>query len=155
VSQRARIATVAAAVVVLAGAFLLLRPESEDSRPADVRAPTQTEVQAAPEATETAPTATAEEEPEPEPEPEFVEIDVAGGELDGGVRDVEVRSGERVRIAISSDVAEEIHVHGYDIYEDIPAGGTGRVSFDADLEGIFEVELHGSGAQVASLVVSP
>ena len=56
---------------------------------------------------------------------------------------------------ITSDAADEIHVHGYDIYEDVPAGGRARVRFKADAAGIFEIEMHGSGQQIASLRVNP
>jgi hypothetical protein len=35
----------------------------------------------------------------------------------------EVPLGEDVVLRISSDVAEEVHVHGYDVYGDIPRAG--------------------------------
>ena len=53
------------------------------------------------------------------------------------------------------DTADEVHVHGFDVTKAVPAGGTALLSFDANLEGRFEVELHGSGAQIAELEVSP
>ncbi|HWI06487.1 MAG TPA: hypothetical protein VNT54_03095, partial [Solirubrobacteraceae bacterium] len=59
-------------------------------------------------------------------------------------------------IQISSpDTTDEIHLHGYDLYRDLKAGGSVRYSFEANAEGIFEIELHGSGTQIGELVVEP
>jgi hypothetical protein len=95
-------------------------------------------------------------EPKPKPSPPPVPtIVVRGGAPVGGPMTIEADSGERVRFRVSSDTADEIHVHGYDVTKAIPAGAPVAVSFDADLEGIFEVELHGSGEQIAELQVGP
>lgn len=82
-------------------------------------------------------------------------IVVRGGEPVGGVEELEYDAGEQVRFRVRSDVADEVHVHGYDVEEEIPAGGTASLSFPADIEGIFEVELHESEAQIAELRVNP
>jgi hypothetical protein len=50
-------------------------------------------------------------------------------------------------------VADEIHVHGYDLKGQVPAGGVGTVQFVADQSGVFEVELESRGAQLAQLEV--
>ncbi|MBA2515687.1 MAG: hypothetical protein H0V26_15390 [Solirubrobacterales bacterium] len=47
----------------------------------------------------------------------------------GGQARLTFEKGETARFAISSDVADEIHVHGYDVYKDVPAGGTARFAF--------------------------
>jgi hypothetical protein len=60
-----------------------------------------------------------------------------------------------VRFRVRSDVAEELHIHGYDRYVDVAPGRTATVSFPASIEGIFEVELHGAGVPLASLRVEP
>ena len=52
-------------------------------------------------------------------------------------------------------VAVQVHLHGYDISRDVKPGSRARFSFEANAEGIFEVELHGSGTQIAELVVEP
>ena len=46
-------------------------------------------------------------------------------------------------------------MHGYDRYVDLPAGKTVTESFKASITGIFEIELHGSGEQIAELRVDP
>jgi hypothetical protein len=82
-------------------------------------------------------------------------IVVRDGEPVGGIAELEYDAGEQVRFRVSSDKADEVHVHGYDIEEEIPAGGTATLSFEADIEGIFEVELHESEKQIAELRVNP
>ncbi|HEX7294081.1 MAG TPA: hypothetical protein VF259_06025 [Solirubrobacterales bacterium] len=82
-------------------------------------------------------------------------IVVRNGEPVDGIAELEYDAGEQVRFRVSSDEADEVHVHGYDVGEEIPAGGTATISFTADIEGIFEVELHGSEKQIAELRVNP
>ncbi|MDQ3409308.1 MAG: hypothetical protein M3469_04935 [Actinomycetota bacterium] len=92
---------------------------------------------------------------EPGAESEPVALEFAGGEVVGGVETIEVTSGEEVTMTVTSDVQEELHVHGVDLYEDLPPGEEVEVTFTPEAEGIFEIELHGSGTQIASMEVSP
>ena len=82
-------------------------------------------------------------------------IEVRNGEPVGGVQTLEFSAGEEVRFRVSSDEAEEIHVHGYDIAKDVPAGGTIEFDFPAELEGIYEAALEGQGVQIAELRINP
>lgn len=82
-------------------------------------------------------------------------IAVRDGEPAGGIAELEYSAGEEIRFRVSSDAAEEIHVHGYDVSKDVPAGGTVTFAFPAEIEGIFEVELEGLGTQIAELRVNP
>lgn len=84
----------------------------------------------------------------------LVEITVAGGQVTGGVKRVNVDIGESVTIRITSDVAEEVHVHGYDLMRDLTPGAPVELSFTADIPGVFEVELEQSGLEVAELQVA-
>ncbi len=82
-------------------------------------------------------------------------IVVKNGEPVGGVQDLDYKAGERVRFTIDSDVADEVHVHGYDLTKDVAAGGSVSFSFSAEIEGIFEVELEEHKEQIAELRVNP
>ena len=57
---------------------------------------------------------------------------------------VEVPLGSTVMIMVTSDVAEEVHLHGYDVYADVTPDEPASMVFDADIPGTFEVELEGS-----------
>ena len=82
-------------------------------------------------------------------------IVVRNGKPVGGVQDLTFNAGEQIRFEVRSDAPDEVHIHGYDISEEIPAGGAATLSFPADIEGLFEVELHESDEQIAELRVNP
>jgi hypothetical protein len=82
-------------------------------------------------------------------------VRVVNGQPQGGVRRLEYEKGDRVRFKVQSDVADEIHVHGYDLMKDVTAGGTVTFSFPASIEGRFEIELEEAGTQIAELEVDP
>ncbi|HUB98198.1 MAG TPA: hypothetical protein VMS11_00080 [Solirubrobacterales bacterium] len=82
-------------------------------------------------------------------------IIVRNGEPVGGIKQLEYSAGEQIRFKVSSDEKEEIHVHGYDLMQDVPADGTVEFDFPADIEGIFEAELEGQGVQILELTVNP
>ena len=90
-----------------------------------------------------------------EPADDETTIVVEGGEPVGGVQELEFDAGEEVRFRVSSDVAEQVHVHGYDLLEEVQPGGTVSFAFPAEIEGIFEVELEESGVLLAELRVNP
>jgi hypothetical protein len=73
----------------------------------------------------------------------------------GGVRHRTYNVGDRIRFKVTSDVSDEIHVHGYDLMKDVKAGGSVSFDFPADITGIFEAELEGRGEQIAELRVNP
>jgi hypothetical protein len=80
---------------------------------------------------------------------------VENGEPVGGIQELEFSAGDQIAFTVESDVADEVHVHGYDLMEDVPAGGSVEFSFPAEIEGIFEVELEGRGEQIAEVRVNP
>jgi hypothetical protein len=134
------VALVAAAVVL----FVVLSDDDGDSD------------QAASGTTTTATTTTTKETKEkPKPKPEVTTILVKGGEPVGGVQELTYTAGDEVRFDVESDVAEEVHVHGYDLIEEVSPGKVASFDFPADIEGGFEVELEGAHVQIAELTVQP
>lgn len=84
-----------------------------------------------------------------------ISITVRGGQVTGETGRITVPLGTPVTVSVTSDVADEIHVHGYDRKGEVPvAGGTGSVSFTATTPGIFEVELEESKLQLVQLQVN-
>lgn len=83
-----------------------------------------------------------------------VEIDFRDGTVTGNTRQ-QVGRGEAVRLVVTSDVADEVHVHGYDEKAAVPANGTVELSFTADIPGVFEVELEQRGRRLLTLEVQP
>jgi heme/copper-type cytochrome/quinol oxidase subunit 2 len=78
---------------------------------------------------------------------------VAGGKVETAARRVAVSSGDRVRIQVSSDVADEVHVHGYDLSKDVGPGKPATIEFTANLPGVWEVELENAKRKLFDLEV--
>jgi hypothetical protein len=66
---------------------------------------------------------------------------------------VEVAKGAAVRITVTSDEPDELHVHGYDLELPLAAGAPGSITLRADRTGLFEVETHKSHLVLFQLVV--
>ncbi len=62
--------------------------------------------------------------------------------------------GDKVTILVISDVAEELHVHGYDLFLELIPGEEVDLEFIADLPGVWEVELEGAHRLLFELAVS-
>lgn len=103
--------------------------------------------------TSTAPPAQTETAAEPEPGPKVVTIRVVGARPQGGIARPKIDKGEKVVIVVSSDVADELHLHGYDVSKPVAAGGTARLRFTATIPGRFELEFEERGIQIAELTV--
>jgi heme/copper-type cytochrome/quinol oxidase subunit 2 len=67
---------------------------------------------------------------------------------------VKARIGDTVEIIVTSDVAEEVHLHGYDIVADLEPSVATTLRFTADIPGIFELEMENSGTLIFELEVS-
>ena len=85
--------------------------------------------------------------------PVAIRVVVKGGKPVGGIQRATVKKGQKVAIVVHSDVADEVHVHGYDLHKDVGAGGTVRIDFPATITGVFEAELESRGLQIVELTV--
>jgi FtsP/CotA-like multicopper oxidase with cupredoxin domain len=141
--------------VVAVVAFIVAQPGDDgDEQPLSGTTQTQTP------AGNGAATETETQAPQQPAEPPVTRINVKGGVIDGDVRSIKVAKGDTVRIAVSSDVPDEIHLHGYDIEKEAAPGKPARFKFKATLEGAFELESHaaedaGKEPLLARLLVGP
>jgi cytoskeletal protein RodZ len=163
--QRAGIVLGAIAVLVIV--FVVLRG-GDDNGGTSSSAPT-TAAQSTSTAQSTQSTTTGETETENEsesetgsgststaaPTPTAQTIRVVNGQPQGGVKTVSFKKNQQVVLKVQSDVADEIHVHGYDLKKDVEKGGSVTFNFKATIEGRFEVELENAGTQIANLEVTP
>jgi hypothetical protein len=142
-----RLLIVAAAAVVAGGLFLALRPDDDDD---DTTAT----------GTTTTPTVTEPSVPPPPrppapPPPAQVRIVVRDGQPVGGIRRVRVGEGGRVVLIVTSDVADHVHLHGYNVMRDVAPGMPARLAFRATIVGTVEVELEDRGLQLATITTQP
>lgn len=144
------------ALVIAVGLFLVLRSDSSD----DSTEPTEAETQRTTTVAEDSePEAQKPEEQKPEtqkPEkPEVPTIVVKDGQPVGGVQELSFTAGDEIRFIVESDVDEEVHFHGYEVSQDVTAGGRAEFDVPAKAEGIFEVELEHSVVPIAEITVNP
>jgi hypothetical protein len=140
-SRGQRFAFLAIAVVIAVVAIIVLADSSED--------PSGTPSAATATPTATTPAedgATATPTPTPTPPPLLT---------GGKVTKLEAKQGDTVRFRVRSPVAEEVHVHTYDIMKDLEPDKTVTVSFKATITGIFEIEFEHAAEQIAELRVDP
>lgn len=154
-NAKQRVIPIALAVLVAVIAIVLLLPEESSERADEPPAPAGQTGAAPPPGEQRGPTG-AEAEPPPAPR----RIAVVGGEVKGGVQEIEVTAGEVVLLVVSSDSPDDIHLHGYDIERAAAPGKPARFRFEADIEGAFEIESHvaedaGLEPVIANLVVAP
>ncbi len=58
-----------------------------------------------------------------------------------------------MRLVVTSDVEDEVHVHGFDLEGPVGPGEPFEVEFTADRTGQFEVETHDAGQVLLFLLV--
>jgi FtsP/CotA-like multicopper oxidase with cupredoxin domain len=140
-TRNTRLALVAAVVVIAVVAFVIAKPGDDGDTTADRGAAPATTGKTSAEPTddggqnETQPTAR-------QPEPAVTRIAIAGQRRRGAVKTITVQKGDRVRIVVTADAPNLIHLHGYDIEEEAAPGRPARFDFKANLEGEFELESH-------------
>jgi hypothetical protein len=135
------VVSVAAAVVL----FVVLRPENDKKGTATDTVETSSTTQGT-----TSPTTTAKP-----PARTQVTIAVRGGRVSGGIRRVTVPKGARVELVVTADVADEVHLHGYDRSHAVAPGAPARLLFRATTSGRFEVELEQRKLLIAEITVRP
>jgi plastocyanin len=82
-----------------------------------------------------------------------VDVTISGGQIEPPPARIDVPVGRTVRMTVTSDEHDELHVHGYDLEAELTPGEPGTIEFVADQTGLFEVEGHHSGLQLFQLAV--
>jgi hypothetical protein len=148
-SRSQRFTFLAIAVVIgIVAIFLLADSSEDDSEPSQAAATaTPTPTPTPEESGEETATATPTPTPTPKPLPPLL--------TSGKVTELDFTEGQTVRFRVRSDAADHVHVHGYDLMEDVEPGKTTTMSFKATITGIFEVELEDAGEEIGRLKVEP
>lgn len=156
-SSRARLGIVLGAVVVLVVAFVIASGSGDDDKSSDRSS-----------ASTTATTSTAQTTTDGDleggtsivtettlAEPAIPVVRVKDAKPVGGIQKLKFTKGDRIRFKVVSDTTDEIHFHGYDIAQDVKAGGSTTFSVKATIEGRFVVELEDHEQQIAEVEVDP
>ncbi|MDP8910529.1 MAG: hypothetical protein M3M94_00490 [Actinomycetota bacterium] len=150
-NQLRRTLLVLGGFVVAVALFVALRPDGDGEQAATTA---RTATDAAKTRRRTTATATRAR-PRPSPGATVIRIDVRGGRPLGGLRRIVAEKGRRIVLIVTSDVADEVHVHGYDVHRDVAPGRPARLAFGGTLVGRFAVELEERKLPIAHLEVRP
>jgi hypothetical protein len=150
VSRAQRLAFLAIALVIAVVAVVIIASSgNDDEQEATTAGGTATPTATATAMPEDGGTEAPTETPTPTPTPEVPLV------VPGKVTKLRFKEGDTVRFRVRSDVADHVHVHGYDLMKDVEPGRTITFSFPASITGIFEIELEDRGEQIAQLRVDP
>jgi heme/copper-type cytochrome/quinol oxidase subunit 2 len=83
------------------------------------------------------------------------DIVVQQGKRVSGAGVLKVQQGEEVTLHITSDTADEFHLHGYNLLVQLRPHQTATLHFVAKLAGRFTYELHKSDLELGALEVYP
>ena len=148
-----KVALIAAALGLLVSLYVALSPGDDDeAAPATTSLATTTApATTAPPETTTAPPATTAPKP-----PDVVTIRIAvPADAVPKVRRYSVRKGRKVVLLVTSQLADHVHLHGYDLMADVAPGKRATIRFTATAAGRFEIELEDRGLEIAELEVRP
>ena len=145
------VALIAAGLGLLVSLYFALKPGDDETTPTTSVAQTTTAAATTePETTTTAATTTAPAEPA------VVRITVSvPGDKAPTVKHFTIKQGSQVVFVVESELADEVHLHGYDLSADVAPGEPATIRFTADAPGLFEAELESRSLPIAELEVRP
>ena len=91
--------------------------------------------------------------PEGGPQDRTFDVSIKDGEM--SPEQVSAHQGDTVTLRVSTDEPTELHVHGYDVEQEVKPGRKAEIDFEADLTGRFEIEDHETERELGVLQVRP
>jgi hypothetical protein len=82
-----------------------------------------------------------------------IRVEVKDGKVTPATHREPVAKGDTVKLVVTTDTADEVHVHGVNIEKATAPGTPVTITFVAKDAGIYEVETHESGLQLLQLEV--
>ena len=149
-TPKGRIGLLIGAVVVAVVAFIIARPGDDNDDSSSSSSSTTPTVQEGQTTTDEA----------PPPKPEVTRIQTKDGVLVGDPKTIRAEKNDIVQIVVTTNIPDEMHLHGYDIEKEAGPGKPARFKFKANVEGAFELESHaaedaGEEPLLAHLFVGP
>ena len=146
-SQFRTVALIAAGLGLIVSLYFALSPGGDDNA-----APATTAAQTTTAATTTEPGVTTTAPAEPQ----AVRISVSvPGDKAPTVKHFTIKQGSQVVFVVKSELADEVHLHGYDLSADVAPGAPATIRFKATAPGLFEAELESRSLPIAEIEVRP
>lgn len=84
-----------------------------------------------------------------------VTIQVKNAKPVGGVKNIKIKQGGTLNLTVTSDTADEIHVHATDQHQEVKKGGSVHLVIRPTGTGNSEIELENHKQQLAELTIEP
>ena len=154
--QFRNVAIIAATLGLLVSLFFALRPSDDEETATGTTSQATTTAPTPPPPATTSSTTTPATTTAPTPKPsDVVTVRIVVREGSTDIRRLSVKQGRKVALVVTSEIADEVHVHGYDLMADVAPGQPATIRFTAKTPGVFEIELEDLGLQIAELEVRP
>ena len=88
-----------------------------------------------------------------DPQERTVNLEIEGDTMTPS--EITVGEGDELTLRVNADRQVEIHLHGYDLEQEVEPGASATLSFEADQTGRFEIEAEGTGEELGTLIVEP
>lgn len=145
-----KVALIAASLGLVVSLFFALQPDDDDA------ASTTTALATAPATTEAPPPTTEQETTTAPAQPQVVRARiVVTAAAAPAVKRFSVQRDKQVELTVESALADEVHLHGYDLSAEVAPGQPATIRFEANAPGRFEIELESRGLQIGELEVRP
>jgi plastocyanin len=69
-------------------------------------------------------------------------ITLTGSKVTPAPATVDLAVGEKLTLTVTSDHADQLHIHGFEVEQDLVAGTPTTVTVTGDQPGVYEVETH-------------
>ena len=132
-----RAATLAVTALIATASCAAEDPEAGSEEPAAASAT----VPAPPEVSQTR-SGTPEETTAASSEARTIEVTVSDGTVSPPPSQVDLAVGETLRLVVTSQTDGEVHAHGFEVSEPVPAGTPTAIELVGTAPGVYEVELH-------------
>ena len=96
---------------------------------------------------------TSTEQPTDEERERVYDVAIEDGAMNPA--EISTEEGDQVTLLLTSDSLVEVHLHGYDLEEEVSPGEETVLSFEANLTGRFEIEDHETETELGALLVQP
>jgi FtsP/CotA-like multicopper oxidase with cupredoxin domain len=80
---------------------------------------------------------------------------INNGQITSGPDTITLKQGDAVKIEVTSDTNDELHLHGYNKEIELEPNKPTSIDFNANLTGRFELELHKADKVIAQVEVQP
>ena len=71
-----------------------------------------------------------------------IEVTVTGNKVSPAPTTVDLAVGEKLTLTVTSDHADELHIHGFEVEKELVAADPLSVTVTGDQPGVYEVETH-------------